>query len=48
MLIQQFSRNEWEEVKLVFLKLILFLLFLQSVIEHFLVVEEQEFILENL
>jgi len=40
MLIQQLSRNEWEEVELAFLSLLTILHFLKFVVELFLVVEE--------
>ena len=47
-LVEELARDEREEVKLFFLLLLAFLLSLKLVVEHFLVVEEEELILQNL
>jgi len=48
MLIQQLARDEWEEVKPFFLGVLALLLSSKLVVEHFLVVKEQELVFENL
>ena len=48
MLVKELSRNEREEVKLAFLPFLCLLLSLKLIVEHFLVIEEQEFVLKDL
>ena len=48
MLVEELARDEWEEVKLAFLSFLLLLLSFKPVVEHFLVIKEQEFILQDL
>ena len=48
MLLQHFAGDEWEVVELALLMVLFILVFLNLVLELLLVVEEEEFVLENL
>ena len=48
MLLQHFAGDEWEVVELVLLIVLFILVFLELVLELLLVIEEEEFVLENL
>jgi len=48
MLLEHFTRDEWEKVELALVVLTFFSLLLQPVVELFLVVKEEEFVLKNL